>query len=105
MLGQGGIVRVTLCPSCANAATCVNRAIRGYDVLFCDMFEDSSQTSPSEEFLTKVKPASSVNRKRIKEKPRVALKGLCENCVKRDTCALPRPRTGVWHCEEFEEIP
>ena len=41
MQNQGGIRRVTLCPGCLNVLTCVDRAIRGYDALFCKTFEDA----------------------------------------------------------------
>lgn len=105
MLDQGGIVRVTLCPSCVNILSCVNRAVRGYDALFCDMFEDSGQLNMSDDITpASERHVSHLNRERVK-KSKVALKGLCQNCVQRDNCALPRPKTGVWHCEEFEEIP
>jgi hypothetical protein len=28
-------------------------------------------------------------------------KGLCINCNSRDSCMLPRPESGIWHCEEY----
>jgi hypothetical protein len=31
-----------------------------------------------------------------------ALKGLCAHCDKRETCTLPKPEGGVWHCDEYE---
>ena len=106
MLDQGGIERVTLCSSCMNVTTCVNRAMRGYDVLFCDLFEDSESVKMKDYNRQMVeKPVSRHNRERVQKKTKVALKGLCQNCVQRETCALPRPKTGVWHCEEFEELP
>ncbi|MBN1211860.1 MAG: hypothetical protein JXA92_04725 [candidate division Zixibacteria bacterium] len=106
LLDQGGIIRVTLCPSCVNAGTCVNRAIRGYDILFCDMFEDSGYMNMNDENKSLGKrQVSRSNREQNGKETTAALKGLCQNCVQRDTCALPRPKTGVWHCEEFEEIP
>lgn len=105
MLNQGGIARVTLCPSCMNFITCVDRAIRGYDALFCETFEESRH---GEMRPTTDRDENEPNRKSVipKEKKLLReLKGLCQNCVRRDICALPRPRTGVWHCEEFEELP
>jgi hypothetical protein len=30
-------------------------------------------------------------------------KGLCANCVHRDSCLLPKSEGGVWHCEEYLE--
>jgi len=29
-------------------------------------------------------------------------KGLCKNCKKKETCILPKPEAGIWHCEEYE---
>ena len=29
-------------------------------------------------------------------------KGLCINCVTRETCTFPQPEGGVWRCEEYE---
>ncbi len=27
--------------------------------------------------------------------------GLCANCALFENCTLPRPESGVWHCEEY----
>ncbi len=35
------------------------------------------------------------------EQPRI-YRGLCMNCDLRETCALPRPESGVWFCEEYQ---
>jgi len=29
-------------------------------------------------------------------------KGLCVNCIHRDTCTLPKSEEGKVHCEEYE---
>jgi hypothetical protein len=29
--------------------------------------------------------------------------GLCVNCANRETCLVPKPEGGVWHCEEYVE--
>lgn len=97
---QGGITRVTLCSSCIDASTCVNRYLRGYDVLFCDMFRDSGKTV-IEEKSAEAEPVTLRVEKSGKKKP-AEPKGLCEICIHRESCALPRPKSGVWHCEEFE---
>jgi predicted AAA+ superfamily ATPase len=34
--------------------------------------------------------------------PTEGVKGLCSNCSKALYCRLPRPFSGVWHCEEYE---
>jgi len=32
------------------------------------------------------------------------LKGLCKHCVLRETCALPKPAGGVWHCKDYKTL-
>jgi hypothetical protein len=32
-----------------------------------------------------------------------AYRGLCANCVYRETCLLPDSEGGVWHCEKYAE--
>lgn len=27
--------------------------------------------------------------------------GLCSDCENRKGCSFPKPRSGVWHCEEY----
>jgi len=46
--------------------------------------------------------ANSRSRSHDKDKDSRLNKGLCMNCAHRDTCLLPRPESGVWHCEEYE---
>jgi hypothetical protein len=89
-----------LCSTCNNRPTCVLREKRGYDALFCEEFDDFSQTngdaasSPTE--------AASAPAPSAKSGTKPQLKGLCVNCEHRDDCVLPRPEGGVWHCEEYE---
>ena len=94
------VARTGLCATCNNSTTCVYRSKRGFDALYCEMFDGylpsivseanrgMEKTAESEEART-VKPVSSEH------------KGLCANCGNRETCALPRPEEGVWHCEEY----
>jgi hypothetical protein len=89
-----------LCVTCNNAADCVYRNRRGFDALFCELFEGqaiSGNGSSAGDAASQVVAAH--------EEPRVIdireLKGLCVNCAYRDVCKLPRPRGGVWHCEEY----
>ncbi|MBN1222891.1 MAG: Glu/Leu/Phe/Val dehydrogenase [Candidatus Aminicenantes bacterium] len=32
------------------------------------------------------------------------IKGLCKYCKLSDTCLLPRPKGGVWHCDQYKGI-
>ena len=96
-----GLEFIGLCCTCNNAPTCVYRRLRGRDALFCELF-DNYVPSPNggrgravaEATVDTVVPAS--------EEPggRVYV-GLCVNCENRETCRLPRPKEGVWHCEEY----
>jgi hypothetical protein len=89
-----------LCATCNDAADCVYRKRRGVDALFCELFNGqavSGNESSAGDAATEVVVAP--------EQPQVfdirELKGLCVNCAYRDVCKLPRPRGGVWHCEEY----
>lgn len=97
-------MRVTLCSSCVDASDCVNRYVRGYDVLFCDMFRDSGRTVVEDDGAENRTVLVWGKQPRRKSDPS-EFKGLCQNCIYRGSCALPRPKTGVWHCEEYEELP
>ncbi|MBU1319329.1 MAG: hypothetical protein KKG33_00510 [candidate division Zixibacteria bacterium] len=85
-----------LCRTCNNESICVYRLKRGYDALYCDMFDDY------------VKPGSNGNGHHDSDAVVAAepaqlseLKGLCANCDHKDRCTLPKPEGGVWHCEEY----
>jgi len=57
-------------------------------------FEDSSNNiSPM---------TSSQDRSPDEVKDKGESKGLCRNCKKHETCILPKPEGGVWHCKEYE---
>ena len=91
---------IGLCATCNNAADCVYRKRSGVDVQFCELFDDraaSGDGSSAGDSDSRVAVAP--------EQPQVfdvrELKGLCVNCAYRDVCKLPKPRGGVWHCEEY----
>ena len=89
-------VFVGLCATCNNAKFCVYRKRRGSDAIYCEMFDpfvssngDGVATAPQVEATTTT------------SKPAEEAKGLCANCIHRNVCKLPRPSSGVWHCEEY----
>ena len=45
---------------------------------------------------------SSTGRSKVEEKDLSITKGLCKNCKKNETCQLPKPEGGIWHCEDYE---
>ena len=88
---------VGLCVTCNNAKDCVHRTRRGSDAIYCEMFDGYgfSNGDTAERIVPVVRtlPDHTVPDEN---------KGLCVNCAHRDTCKLPRPKGGVWHCEEYE---
>ncbi|HWR83840.1 MAG TPA: hypothetical protein VN285_11110 [Candidatus Deferrimicrobium sp.] len=85
-----------LCMTCNNAGECVYRRHRGGDALCCETFDNYTSRNGHG-----AGPVLSV----VIMEPAVAevpgMKGLCVNCSLRDECQLPRPESGVWHCEEY----
>lgn len=88
---------IGLCATCNNASTCVYRKARGFDALFCEMFDGSAPPEGNRRrnaaSIVEMAPDSAAPGKR---------KGLCVNCRNRETCTLPGAEEGVWHCEEYE---
>jgi hypothetical protein len=88
---------VGLCLTCNNADTCVYRERRGADATYCEMFDDyvslNGRGSSKAALTVAATEAASGS---------AETKGLCLNCAHHDGCRLPRPETGVWHCEEYE---
>lgn len=88
-----------LCGGCVYADSCALRDKRGSDALYCELFDphglspdgDTDRLAGSDHSLGQAAP--------IDEDRTV---GLCANCAERETCTLPRPEEGVWHCSEYK---
>ena len=92
---------IGLCSTCNNVGTCVYRRRRGYDALYCEMFDGSGPqrgNGNSDADAVVVTTSTIAADKVTNTEP----KGLCVNCKHRDTCKLNKPESGVWHCEEYE---
>lgn len=87
----GNVVIVGICENCAQAAFCLYREKATHPIWFCEQFENVF-SEPSPQNNTAAHPA-------VKSQTR--LLGLCANCEKRETCRLPKPESGIWHCEEY----
>lgn len=91
-----------LCSTCDNATFCIYRAWRGFDAQYCELFENSSGVATG----TNTVGNQTVGQTEKRDEPVIRkdtpLKGLCINCEIRETCKLPRPIDGVWHCEEYQ---
>ncbi len=93
---SGSYIFVGLCATCNNAADCVYRKRRGTDAIYCETFDDYARPNGG----NGKRVATIVTTLEI-AKPS-EFKGLCVNCEDRDTCKLPRPEGGIWHCEEYK---
>ena len=80
-----------LCATCAHSPTCLYLKQATRPITQCEEFRVfSPQQQGDEKAEAPSVPESSGD------------KGLCVNCENRDTCTLPRPEGGVWHCEEYK---
>ena len=85
-----------LCVTCNNAGFCVYRKRRGSDAIYCEMFDGQpAPNSDGDDSDTTNKPVTAMSPDRGNHI------GLCAHCAHRDVCGLPRPSSGVWHCEEY----
>jgi hypothetical protein len=85
---------VGLCLTCNNRATCFHQMRRGFDAIYCEMFDDYVSLPEIDGMADDSKSTLSViNSGTIND--------LCVNCANRDTCRLPKPTGGIWHCEEY----
>ena len=87
---------VGLCATCNNAADCVYRKRRGADAIYCETFDGYARPNGG----NGKRVATIVTTLEIAKSSE--FKGLCVNCEDRDTCKLPRPKGGIWHCEEYK---
>ena len=98
---RAGEESIGLCSTCNNAAACTYRARRGFDALFCEMFDNDVSFPGSVRDRRRMQQVQTVSRQTPEPAPQYANLGLCATCENRETCVYPRPEGGVWHCEEF----
>ena len=80
-----------LCSTCNHASVCATRSLPDKPVFYCEEFDayvavPDRATSP-----TATSPRGSSGKH----------KGLCSNCEDHETCPIPKPEGGIWHCEEY----
>ncbi len=89
-----------LCTTCNNSPSCFHHARRGL-ALFCEMFDN--YLSPSEQVSSTKASSGGVTSTMTRSAADVSrLTGLCMNCEMRDSCRMPKPEGGVWHCESYQ---
>ena len=85
-----------LCQTCAHASACGYIRSPEQPVVFCEEFD--STTLPTVEEVQPLAAAPTAEDMRLWDE----YKGLCVNCDMRETCAIRKPETGIWHCEEYK---
>jgi hypothetical protein len=90
-----------LCVNCQHSDTCIYLRNANRPVLQCEEFE-IAEALPARATVNKILSTSNPrSRTGLEDKVSTRFKGLCKNCDNRLTCTLPRPESGVWHCEEY----
>jgi hypothetical protein len=90
----------SLCCTCVHAPTCTYRQRSEGPVFFCEEFEVETREPAAPATVDDRQSAQAVAVQHAQE-PASNYLGLCSNCEHRDTCRLPKPEGGVWHCEEY----
>jgi len=85
-----------LCQTCDHASACGYIRNPEQPVVFCEEFD--STTLPMVADAPSEAPAPTAADMRLWDE----YKGLCVNCDMRETCAIRKPETGIWHCEEYK---
>lgn len=93
MMTAAGVETAGLCLTCNNRSFCVYREQRGMDAIYCEMFDNYTNGH---------RDSTAAVRVVVESKPSGDYKGLCANCLHRETCVLHKPEGGIWHCEEYE---
>jgi len=90
-----------LCSTCVHMDICVSKKTWKGPILFCEEFDDHVPSKPVREISN---PAENVKDISLPAETNAAAerKGLCVNCLLRNTCAFPLVEGGIWHCEEYK---
>lgn len=90
-----------LCVNCQHSDSCIYLKNTNRPVLQCEEFE-IAEALPARTTVNNILTTSTPRSKTgLEDKISTNFKGLCKNCDNRLTCTLPRPESGVWHCEEY----
>jgi len=84
-----------LCPTCKNAAACALSGDHQRRVWFCELYEPTDPPGGASVGESVHIPTV------VQEADPTRYKGLCEDCMYRETCMFMKPEGGVWHCEQY----
>lgn len=99
----GGTLLFTgLCATCKKVNDCINAQHDDRTVVECEEYEEGESAfseTVEVDVSTNTKKNKPADRKTEKE---TVVEGLCETCIHRENCTIPRLEGGVWHCEHYE---
>jgi len=96
LLPDDQLVEASICSNCINRDGCAFLMRAVSPVHYCELYECSPATATD--------PVAEERKAEEKTAPgqeTSPLIGLCVNCANREKCCLPRPQSGVLHCEEY----
>ncbi len=82
-----------LCSTCNHAPTCGNRNAANKPIFYCEEFYNYIPVAVKKPLVSATVPIETIDSDKYK--------GLCSNCIDRETCLFPKPDGGIWHCEEY----
>ncbi len=88
-----------LCVTCNHVSACAYAASAQQPTLSCELFDNVDGLHAAALASAALVGGSTAHRAEGADARPV--RGLCANCDLWGTCALPRPESGVWHCEEY----
>ena len=91
-----------LCMTCNNASLCVYRSRRGYDAVYCELYDGYADATVKGNGHGDEDSVLAYAKARSGAPSSGEYRGLCQNCIHCDTCKLAKPEGGIWHCEEYE---
>ncbi len=80
-----------VCANCAHADLCGILHGASRVIHHCELYECCAPVAMQ----------AARESERFVEPDRPHMLGLCANCDLRAECKLPKPASGVWHCEEY----
>jgi len=90
------LISASLCSNCLHQQDCTYLAGTTNPIQQCEMYECGPSPRPKLALIRRDEGAEdSVGNEAS------PVLGLCVNCDNRATCNLPKPLSGVWHCEEY----
>jgi hypothetical protein len=82
-----------ICQTCGNSAACTYPETASEPRVECEEFAAPGAPAASRAGISQSRPSRADSDEK--------LLGLCSNCQARSACALHKPESGIWFCEEY----